>query len=598
MTTFISAKEEIKRYIDNDETNGAVLISGDWGCGKSYFIKKIADDINQAQDRESVVAVISLFGINSLKELEKAISKVVLNELFNPNENKFKTIATTILEKSKQLLENLSGIDVINEKAQTYNTVLNINIFDYIDFTYALKCIGSDKTYKLVLVFDDFERCKIDIVDRMGFINEYVENRGIKVIVIADEKKIEDEKYREFKEKLIYQTLSLGNDNHEAAEIIIDSFKSNDEYCSYIKAHKQDIIATFIESRTKNLRLLKGFLIDFEKVYSSWPEDVPQDDDFFKVMIDFEIYLIENRAGRFGKGAITYAYFIKDGMNRDEKYLYSSAKYSYYSRRHELSTLIKWIVDSEWIDTDFWKDVRNKFSSKEITKEQRFLSTRFFDMEQDQFESDLDYTLNLAYDGKLDNDEYIQLLMRTTFMRDNQVSSSIPIDYHKMIEGVKKRKEYLTKNPESYQPISSLVERDRIGENEIPIYDKILEIELYFTDYYSKQVLLNFFKGKANGGQVELKNASLTSVDDSFIEEFWGYYCQSSNAIKNDFITIFDNLYLKPQFRDIRQTVDSFNKLIERLNHSVSNNNLIVDAIHRRFIEVIKNIIARYNISS
>ena len=30
--------EEILRYLDDDNYNYAVLIDGEWGCGKTYFV--------------------------------------------------------------------------------------------------------------------------------------------------------------------------------------------------------------------------------------------------------------------------------------------------------------------------------------------------------------------------------------------------------------------------------------------------------------------------------------------------------------------------------------------------------------------------------
>lgn len=42
----------------------------------------------------------------------------------------------------------------------------------------------------MVLFFDDFERSKLDRIELMGVINEYSENRKVKVIIIADEEKI------------------------------------------------------------------------------------------------------------------------------------------------------------------------------------------------------------------------------------------------------------------------------------------------------------------------------------------------------------------------------------------------------------------------
>lgn len=58
---------------------------------------------------------------------------------------------------------------------------------------------------KLVLVFDDFERCKIGVIDLLGIINTYVEDKRIKTIVIASEDNIEDEEnYKTFKEKVVH----------------------------------------------------------------------------------------------------------------------------------------------------------------------------------------------------------------------------------------------------------------------------------------------------------------------------------------------------------------------------------------------------------
>ena len=31
----------IRHYIENDKTNTAIMLSGQWGSGKSYYIKKI-----------------------------------------------------------------------------------------------------------------------------------------------------------------------------------------------------------------------------------------------------------------------------------------------------------------------------------------------------------------------------------------------------------------------------------------------------------------------------------------------------------------------------------------------------------------------------
>ena len=43
---------------------------------------------------------------------------------------------------------------------------------------------------KYILVFDDLERCNMDINRVLGYINRFVEHDGAKVIIIADQEKI------------------------------------------------------------------------------------------------------------------------------------------------------------------------------------------------------------------------------------------------------------------------------------------------------------------------------------------------------------------------------------------------------------------------
>ena len=39
-------ENEIKDFIYQKETNGAILLSGKWGCGKTYIANEIIDQIN------------------------------------------------------------------------------------------------------------------------------------------------------------------------------------------------------------------------------------------------------------------------------------------------------------------------------------------------------------------------------------------------------------------------------------------------------------------------------------------------------------------------------------------------------------------------
>ncbi|MBM7835727.1 P-loop NTPase fold protein [Clostridium sardiniense] len=164
--------EVVKDYINNDIYNHAILIDGEWGCGKTYFIKeKLIKDLEQYEESKKSenyipkkVIYVSLYGIKSGEEISNIIYANIIN-----NKN----------GKTKKILGSLAGLgsDFIKSKGIDINNLKDI-----------LECICSLENY--ILIFDDLERCNCDINEVLGYINNFVEHDGIKVILVANEKEI------------------------------------------------------------------------------------------------------------------------------------------------------------------------------------------------------------------------------------------------------------------------------------------------------------------------------------------------------------------------------------------------------------------------
>ena len=211
--------EEIENYIKEQEQNGALLVTGKWGSGKTYLMRQIERKLNQGP--QYLMAVVSLFGIEDTNTLIKKVKEaVVYAQPFNKAEKSGKGHIAKGVNVVKQLSEKVAAFGElfdfgkIKKIAKSANMLLSIDVYDFLPIEKEVYCIvaGEEQPVKkkLVLVFDDFERCKIGVIDLLGIINTYVEDKRIKTIVIASEDNIEDEEnYKTFKEKVVERTVKL-----------------------------------------------------------------------------------------------------------------------------------------------------------------------------------------------------------------------------------------------------------------------------------------------------------------------------------------------------------------------------------------------------
>lgn len=141
----MDAKQEIIDYIETKEIPGALLLTGEWGCGKTYLIKEIANEYKEnKENKEFVFVIVSLFGVESVSELQEKVKKAALQTRCN------------VGEKASKLLE--TGIKVVKQVLpEQAKQLLSVNLFDAFDVE---SVIDADK---LVLVFDDLSAVHVKI---------------------------------------------------------------------------------------------------------------------------------------------------------------------------------------------------------------------------------------------------------------------------------------------------------------------------------------------------------------------------------------------------------------------------------------------------
>lgn len=172
------------KYIDENLYNYAVMIDGDWGCGKTYFVKEyLIDKIEQNEtekkkkDEDYIIkriVYISLYGVKSVEE----VSKQVFMESYLAKAGKAKgilrkgtEIVGTLLPVAFDVMKSFTGIEADADKVSgAVNTFLTIK--------------------NSIFIFDDLERCDCPVNEILGYINGFVEHEGLKVILVANQKEV------------------------------------------------------------------------------------------------------------------------------------------------------------------------------------------------------------------------------------------------------------------------------------------------------------------------------------------------------------------------------------------------------------------------
>ena len=224
--------EFLHYYCNLPSPQYAVMLKGKWGSGKTHYVK----DYLKTLDQESQKYVyVSLYGVTSYDEIETKFLEALHPTLYNKKTLLSGKIAKGLLKA--ELKVDIDEAHIQHEK--------NIPLLD---------------TEEQILIFDDLERCSIDINDLLGYINYFVEHQHYKVIVLANDEKFTSDNYKDIKEKLIGKTFEVVSNTDLAYESFIHTL-NNELFTEY----KKDIIGIYIQSGYNNLRVLRQAILDFDR---------------------------------------------------------------------------------------------------------------------------------------------------------------------------------------------------------------------------------------------------------------------------------------------------------------------------------------------
>lgn len=443
--------ESILDYVRSDYTDYAIMINGEWGSGKTYFwnnkVRKKIESMH-LNGKKYTTIYMSLYGISNLEEISKKIF-IETTQLMDKNLRKYMDAndQTTIPEYAK------TGLDMAN----FFGVTQNGDKIDYADFF-----ATDDK----VLCFDDLERANVDVIDILGYINNFVEHDHIKTIIICNEKELSTKlkssnlemktfiatylldkqgelnkadkpmvekiqnkiervfdkanDYERIKEKLIGETFEYAPKFDYIINGILMRYENDPDLIRFLRENTKLIISTFERSGTRNLRILKHSLNDFKKIYEMLNKSYPntsyrviQTMLIFTIAISFEI-----KAGKITKDKFVNikdneeyrAILVSSRVLMDNRQFYikefDSNYYYNFKADYRFFKFIEYYVRTRIFDMKLFKNdmetIRNTVDTENLPGYRRLLTEEYWKISDDEFDKVIDSIIEDVKGGNIE----------------------------------------------------------------------------------------------------------------------------------------------------------------------------------------------------
>ncbi len=357
--------EQILEYIQDERYRQAILIDGEWGTGKTFFVKERLIQCLKQRVQSKKIYYISLYGISSTEQIMDEFYSSMVEEIIEEKygKNKGKVIEKGISVTSKLVAAGMKYFNLDSKDLPQLSDIIELK--------------------EVIIIFDDLERCDIDVNKILGILNNLVEHNNIKIILVANQIEIgkmnfskelshkylmsvderikldekgsqngdkvcftkeqlirraeqlfsEDFFYKKVKEKLIGLTILYQPNLLDIIEDIIRKYIKEEKTIEYLLQNKQQIVNIFEEKGHHNIRTLIFGLIAFDKFYNiikdiEFEPNVYVKDELKKVLKYTMISAIQIKSGK-----VVYSWekgTSKSGMvHYDKKNYYNSGVYGY-----------------------------------------------------------------------------------------------------------------------------------------------------------------------------------------------------------------------------------------------------------------------------
>ena len=549
--TYQNLNQYILHYLTEDKTKSAIMLTAPWGSGKSFYIQnELKPFLEKEENGSHKCLVVSLYGLKELSEISKVLYLESRAKFLNNNSEKMeagKLATKTILKGVTSFL----GIDLSHSDEDMQK------LFESIDLSGKL------------IILEDLERSGIDILEVLGYVNNLVEQDGVKVLLVANEEAIkqykplttttEDQqnvvesmykatdnngreftetakKYLEIKEKTISDTIQFEEDYSTAISDIIRLF--DDENLNRLSNDNgvNNILNVMKSCKTFNLRSFIFACQKLSDIFKKLDKKYLSDDNFVKaIFFGTLFFVLRQRNGKDEKWGQEKYFSVELGNEKAPLFKFC---YDYITRQIEEFDEVEDAYQS-YFDLVLYDSNRSNGDKDIIT-----LQTYYIQTETNLLNALQNIEKRLKNPEDISFYQYGTIAVYSIFIKD---ILGFNIDEIKrfLIDNLKGKGDKLqlelifrtimgdectAKQKEEYESLRREMAKSlKIGSKEIPKFDYLPEQSNLFYDSFAKNKY-SLYKQKTFAAQLDMKRLS---------EMFKGCTAEQKQDIRSTFVEMY-----------------------------------------------------------